>query len=237
MKTRIESGLRYGGFVIWWDGTEFVAEEEKVAPGEDRVCELGSQSVDRLIYAIDELWHALHGIGEVPMPSWYEAWVVADRPARIALDAATTAASKTSTWWSTPQRLPDDGPEREALEAEMYGQPPAESAAPGIDGDKIKIPTDVSKILEKATIASGVVTGRMDGAIDSSKIVPSQVLSAAIDSENFPFKRISISPVVTGSASLMEVCAALQKWSESIGAARIVSRIDTDITIESISYG
>lgn len=71
-----ESSLVHGNFCIHHDGVQYVAEEMDLVDGEPFL-EIGSQSLDRLTFMIDELWHALGrvgrmGDGAVEVPGWYQ---------------------------------------------------------------------------------------------------------------------------------------------------------------------
>lgn len=87
---KTDSSLRHGGYVIYWDGTEYVAEP--FIP-EDPIFEMGSQSVDRLIAMIDELWAAINSVTSFNSvikapPPWFETFLLGEVTGRVNVDVA-----------------------------------------------------------------------------------------------------------------------------------------------------
>lgn len=78
----MDSGLIYRAYRIWHDGTEFVAEPEV---SDYPVFEIGSQSVDRLMRMIDELYAHLEiadETGRFSAPEWFSIWLRCEFPER-----------------------------------------------------------------------------------------------------------------------------------------------------------
>jgi hypothetical protein len=96
MTRKLESALRHAGYVIYYDGTEYVAEPD--VP-EDPIFEMASQSVDRLIAMIDELWATINSVTSlkatiVSPPPWFEKFLSGEINGRVNVDVAPWVYNK-----------------------------------------------------------------------------------------------------------------------------------------------
>jgi hypothetical protein len=104
----VKQGVKYRGYYVYHDGTEYVAESTS---GDGECFEVSSNSCDTLYRAIDELWCHLDSAADldqsIPVPAWYQAWLDAGADGRIRLlgRGKFESIAPSRSWWGLNKLL------------------------------------------------------------------------------------------------------------------------------------